>query len=392
MNVILSTETLRPELTGIGNYTLHLLRGLLARADVDEVLCFGERGWEDPATLAAPAPATGAVPGAAPTGLRRRLTDIARALPGAYRMRDGLRARRFRSGCRTAGPALYHEPNFILKPFDGPCVATIHDLSHLRHPRFHPRGRVAWLERSLPDTLRRADRLLTVSEFVRAELVTALGVDATRIDAIPLGVDPVFRPRVADETRQVLEGFGLSHGRYLLSVATFEPRKNLAGLLDAWQQLDPQLRRAYPLVLAGAPGWGPTTTPRMARQLAQADVKMLGYVPAHALPVLYSGAAAFAFVSFYEGFGLPVLEAMASGAAVLTSRRASMPEVLGEAGLLADPEDTGEIADALARLLDDAALRARLGAAARERARTFSWDAFVERTVSAYRRVWTQRQ
>jgi alpha-1,3-rhamnosyl/mannosyltransferase len=267
-------------------------------------------------------------------------------------------------------------------------VATIHDLSHIHYPDFHPRERVRFMERQLPRTLARANRLLTDSEFVRQELVALLGVSPERVTAIPLGVDVCFKPRGAEETGPVVGGYGLAPDRYVLAVATLEPRKNLAGLLRAFSRLPEKLRRRYPLALAGGRGWRCGSLESMMHALESAgEVRRLGYVPAGDLPLLYAGATAFAYPSFYEGFGLPPLEAMASGVPVLSSCGSSMSEVVGEAGILVDPHDDEAMVRELARLLEDAELRRNLARKGLDRAAMFSWKNCVLDTVDVYRQV-----
>lgn len=386
MDIILNTESLSPPLTGIGHYTLHLLRGLARHPEVDSI-----RRFDGPADIAAferQLESDGAGEASTNGGWQRQLKNFVRGLPGAYPLRAWLRERQFARSFGAETGAVYHEPNYILKRYGGPCVATVHDSSHIAYPQFHPRERVAYLERHLAATIARADQLITLSEFMRTELIAHFCIAPERISAIHLGVDDCFRQRPEEETAAVLLLYGLRHGGYLLSVATLEPRKNLIRLLRAYARLAPALRRRYPLVLAGAPGWHTSPLAMELRSLAVAsDVRLVGYVPARHLPQLYSGAAGFGLVSLFEGFGLPALEAMASGTPLLASTRSALPEVAGDAALYAEPEDVDQIAVALERLLEDGALRARLVSAGLVRAAQFKWESCVEQTVAVYRRA-----
>lgn len=375
MDVILNTESLSPPLTGIGNYTLHLLNGLRAHSAIGTVCRFA--GARDLSAIEEEA-------GDATARLLNQLKNRVRAWPGAYPLRSWLREQSFKHRFRHRQQAVYHEPNYILKRFGGPSVATIHDTSHLLYPEFHPRERVAYLERQLPATLSRADQLITLSEFMRGELMRRYAIAAERITAIHLGVDARYQPCSAAQTRKVLARLGLHHGGYLLSVATLEPRKNLIGLLRAHRQLAPALRARYPLVLVGAQGWHGHP---LAEELRRAGdgVRLTGYLPARDLPQVYSGAAGFALVSHFEGFGLPALEAMASGVPLMASARSALPEVAADAALYVEPEDIDDMADKLSRLLEDQRLRETLIQRGVERAARFRWADCVEQTVAVYR-------
>jgi glycosyltransferase involved in cell wall biosynthesis len=285
---------------------------------------------------------------------------------------------------------LLHVPNFILPPCANPTVVTLHDLSHLHYPQFHPRERIVYLERYLPQTLQQATRLIAVSEFVRQEIITLLGVAAERIVSVHNGVDPAFRPYSSIELAPVLSRHGLQAGSYLLAVATLEPRKNLGRLAEAYGGLPATLRQRYPLVLVGASGW---LTETLERQLAPLErsgqLRRLGYVPQEELPLIYSGAHAFAYPSLYEGFGLPVLEAMSCGIPVLTTDRASLPEVAGDAALLVNPEDVDAITAGLERLLTDHEWRTEAIQRGLQQAGRFSWVRCIQETIAVYQQALT---
>jgi alpha-1,3-rhamnosyl/mannosyltransferase len=268
----------------------------------------------------------------------------------------------------------------------------VHDLSWLDYPEAHPVERVRFLDRHLPRTLERADRVLTDSAFIADEIASRFGVPRAKIRAIPLGVDAAYRPRSRDEIAPVLEKHGLRDSAYLLVVATLEPRKNLERLARAYAALPSTLKARHPLAIVGARGWLNRDLERVLAPLeAGGTVRRLGYVAENELPSIYAGAHAFAFPSLYEGFGLPVLEAMASGVPVLTSNVSSLPEVAGDAALTVDPLDERALSENLARLLEDDTWRDAASARGILRAREYPWSRCVEATVDAYRETSHER-
>ncbi|MBV9925413.1 MAG: glycosyltransferase family 4 protein [Acidobacteria bacterium] len=271
-----------------------------------------------------------------------------------------------------------------------PVVTTIHDLSFEHIPEtFNLRSRVQ-LRLTVRATARRAAHVIAPSEYTRRDLVETYGLDPARVTAIPLAVSPRFRPvREAGEVARVKRRYGIE-GEYVLAVGSLQPRKNLARLVRAYSALRRGRGRSNlpQLVLVGKKAWlyGDTLTAIEEEGLGQ-SVLLTGYVSEDDLPALYTGALLFAYPSFYEGFGLPPLEAMSCGAPVLTGDRTSLPEVVGEAGLTVDPFDTGALAAALARLIDDDALRAGLRERGLQRARSFDWRDTARMTLKVYRRV-----
>ena len=256
MNILFNAQSLNPPLTGIGNYTYQLMRHLRHLDDIEDIECFDGPSFysleealarcEPSATTLSRIPATPAWP---------RLRSLLRRVPLAYQTRAWLQGLQLRRKTARLQNYLYHEPNFILQPHKGPCVTTIHDLSFVHYPQYHPTERVSWMSSQLEKSLARADMIITPAELIRQELINDYGIPGEKIRAIYHGVLDCFQPQTAEQTRSVLERHGLQHGHYLLFVATLEPRKGIDVLLDAWSSLPEALRQEWPLVLAGAPGW-----------------------------------------------------------------------------------------------------------------------------------------
>ena len=264
-------------------------------------------------------------------------------------------------------------------------IPTFHDiLSFVSADYSSARYRAGKSERLL-DGVSRAWRILTVSQFSKDEIVRHLGVPADRVVAIPLGVNPRFQPDAAAGAGAVRARIGIGSRPYALFVGLLTERKNVPGLLEAFEQALPQLPRDFVLVLAGRPKWGQEKVlAACERPALRGRVLLPGFVSAESLPALYAGAHVYVQPSFYEGFGLPVLEAMASGTPVVSSSAASLPEVAGGAARLVDPRDISAMAAALAAAATDHGLRETLRQRGLVRAAEFSWERTARLTQALY--------
>lgn len=277
-------------------------------------------------------------------------------------------------GCLNVAP--------LLSPV--PTVITIHDLAFIRFPQtFRAYNRI-YLDLATRLSARRASRILAVSEHTKREVVGLLGIPPERVIVTPNAARNHFRPPAPAAIEQLRASHGLPE-RFVLYVGTLEPRKNLTTLLEAFALVSQSVPDA-PLLIGGGKGW--MYEPIFARleQLNLRDrVKFAGYLPEEELPLWYAAATVFVFPSIYEGFGMPPLEAMACGTPVITSNTSSLPEVVGDAGLMVAPTDTIGLAEAIRRVLVDADLRAELRQRGLARARRFSWADTAAKTLAAYR-------
>jgi alpha-1,3-rhamnosyl/mannosyltransferase len=259
-------------------------------------------------------------------------------------------------------------------------TATIHDMTCWIMPENHPKANLV-AERSFAEVLKRADALIAVSEATKRDAVNVLGLADEKIAVIHSGVPHAYfdvDPGLIEAVRRKY-----SLGRpYVLFVGTIEPRKNVDLLLDAFESLPASIREHYQLVLAGPSGWASGLTMRRLQH-----VRYLGYVPEEAMPGLTAGASTFVYPSLYEGFGFPVVQAMAAGVPVITSNGSALAEVAGGAALLVDPRSQSDLHHAMSRMLTSEGLRMALGAAGRAKAERFHWERCAERSLKFFEHV-----
>lgn len=289
---------------------------------------------------------------------------------------------------RLAGlrPALVHNLAYAAPlAWAGPSVLTIYDLSFLRFPEAFKRGNRLYLSTITRLSARRARRIVTISEHTKRDVVDLFGVSPERVDVTYLAADARYRPLPSAEVEAFRRAQRLPEV-FLFYLGTLEPRKNLVGLLEAYARM--AIPRP-PLVVAGATGWrySPIFDRMRALRLGEDEVRFLGFVPEEDLPLWYNAARLFTFPSLYEGFGLPILEAMACGTPVVTSNAASLPEVGGEAAIQVPPNATDLLAREMQRVVDDADQRARMRQAGLEQARRFRWETMADQTVQCYERA-----
>lgn len=348
--------------SGTGRYTEELIRHLLLLEDAPELTVW----W--PAKVPRP----------------EWTSDVELVLqPGGLWKRLGLE----RAVHRWAGQYdVVHYPASI-GPLDGGpnVVLTVHDCIFLRHPEWFRWERAQYYRWAGRRSARRAARIIADSETTARDVREYMGVAPNRVDVVPLGVRREFAPAPPEVQSSTCQRYGLPD-RFFLYVGTLEPRKNLVRLIRAWDTIAGEVPED--LVIAGRDGWKTATIhDAIASATHRYRIHRPGFVTEEDLPPLLSATRAFVWPSLYEGFGLPVLEAMACGAAVLTSNRSSLPEVAGEAALLVNPEDESSIAGGLKALSGDGRHRAALAEAGIARAAKFTWRRCAEATRAVYRRV-----
>jgi glycosyltransferase involved in cell wall biosynthesis len=358
---------------GIGRYADQLIRALIALQPGDDWRLF----YVDPENRV-PAP---------PLDQLARTTLRTSNKP--WRLRVLLSTYLRRGQDQTIGPAeIFHATDHLL-PYLARTrsVFTLHDLTALKFPTTHTQLNRRFLQLMLPHFLRAAEVVIADSYCTQQDALQLYGLSAERVRVVHLGVDEHFKPASAVSTQTVQERYQLPD-RFILAVSTIEPRKNLIVLLEACRELrqqNPQLQ----LVIAGKRGWHSEPFFERLQVLGLTEqVKLLGFVPDEDLPALYSLAVAFAFPSIYEGFGLPVLEAMACGTPVISSNASSLPEVAGEAAIQIAPTEVRDWMQALEQISNDAGLRASLRERGLKQVTRFTWEATARQTYAIYQEVY----
>ncbi len=366
LQVVLSVDALTIPLTGIGRYTWELAARIPLCDSVQRVRFYWQERWiKNPFDLLDPAHHP------------LRKTWLQKQEP------HWLREMRLKLQCRGR---LFHGLNYFLPSCADIGIATIHDLSVFKYPETHPAKRVRQFEKHFLATLKRADHLITDTAAIRQEVIETFSWPADKITAVHLGVSDCFKPRLQEEIIEVLGRYGLAQGRYSLCVSTVEPRKKIDCLLSAYGCLSPALRARYPLMLSGSKGWkSEELHKRIESCCTEGWLRYQGFVPMADLPYLYAGANLFVYPSIYEGFGLPVLEAMASGVPVIASFDSALTEITGGAAILTDPDDVDLLTMLIERGLSDDDWRANARLRGLEVAKGYSWERCVYETLNLYK-------
>jgi alpha-1,3-rhamnosyl/mannosyltransferase len=372
VRIILNTGILRSPQTGIGTYVTELARAL-QHTDALQLTFFDGRAittnLESNAVVS-----------------HHKWRARLRNLPGAYSLRRSFEQRAFTRSVAQSQPDIYHDPSLWPFRFHGPTVMTVHDLTHIDYAYTQPQMRVREIERRLPVALEHASRVLVDSQFIAQELRQHYSVSPQKIVVAPLAHGGDFEPRRQTQLAGTLKRFKLEYQRYLVFVGTLEPRKNLDLALRAHAALPSTQRARFPLIIVGGDGWlSQNIECELNKAIAKGYARRLGYLDRNDVADILAGAKIFIFPSLYEGFGIPVLEAMASGVPVISSNAASLPEVGGDAVRYIDPHDAAGLAESMAALIDDGKECNRLITAGIERAKLFSWEKCAAITAGVYR-------
>lgn len=379
LQVAINAMPLRSDLTGVGYYVANLLKAFRRRDDLTVHAWMGS-GWQ----------LLGNVENerSRDSSLHAWLKQARRFVPVPRPVVSYVQRRRFTRALRQQQVNLYHEPNYIPLSFDLPVVMTVHDLSVFRYPETHPKERVKHIVNHLPKAIYRAAMVITDSVFIQQEIVQQFGIDQTKVIPIHLGVSPMFIPQSEEASAVVLARYNLKPKTYLLSVATLEPRKNIANILRSYTMLPSPIKQRYSLALVGMETWYAKDLSREIEKLSSREnICWLGYLPDTELPAIYSGAKMLLYPSLYEGFGLPPLEAMACGTPVIVSNRASLPEVVKDDGIFVEPNDLAALARAIQELLEDDSKAQALSERGKRRAARFTWERCAAETIAVYQKV-----
>lgn len=376
INVIYSTDCIKYPLTGIGRYAFELAKQLQERENVALTFLHGTNIRDSLAVASESAQSVQSI---------KRKLQKSKIISEIYRLTFPVMKM---MALRNFKNHIYHSPNYYLPPRVNHCVATFHDLSVFHWPQFHPAGRVHLMQKELRKTVSRASMLITDSYYTKNELIDFFSIEDNKIAVAPLACNAEFHPRNEIEVKSVLEKYNLHWRQYLLYTGTIEPRKNILTLLQAYDRLTPNEKATFPLVVCGYKGWENEQLYRLFdKGEREGWLKYLGFVPGKDLPCLFSAATSFVFPSIYEGFGLPVLEAMASGTPVICSNATSLPEVAGDAALMHDPKDVDALTTSIQMMIGNAYEKQRMIDTGLARARQFSWSFCADKTIDAYEQV-----
>jgi len=377
VKILLDAFPLNAPKSGVGYYTYHLLKALSnIYQNEDEFIYFYGRRFskniiERPATVDA--------------ATRKTLKALFR---NPYRITQPIKELIFKFGAKKINPDIYHDTNYVLLPYSGRQVVTVFDMSIKRFPETHPAGRVKFFNEYFDKRIPNADHILSISEFTKNELIEIMGISPDKITVTPLAQpESFYRPSISQ-----IKKFKKSHQlpeNYFLYLGNIEPRKNLISLIQAFKNFS-NTNHNVKLILAGSQTWlSEPVIQEIKNHNLEKSVLLPGYVNENDLPLWYASALAFVYPSKYEGFGLPVIEAMATGTPVITSNVSSLPEVAGNAAILIPPDDIDGWANSMSAIANSSEMREKLINSGLARAATFSWEKCARMTHEVYEKILT---
>lgn len=362
------------ERAGVGHYTFHLVKALLEVDRKNEyVLYFDHRM---PMAVTDDFLQSNVTIRRLPFSRYRKFLPFAYShlLLAAYLMRDRL--------------DVFHAPaNVMPLSYNRPTVVTIHDLAIYEHPEWFP-SQIASTRLLVPQTMKKAAAVIAVSKATKRDLLNLFNIPARKVTVVHEAADTALLT-LRDRQADVQKIYKLPK-KYIIYIGTIDPRKNLTALIQAWQrllQLRPEAVKDTALVIAGGVGYRGKDLIDLLATLKAPSIRALGYIPHNHKVKLLAGAAAFVFPTLYEGFGLPVLEAMQLGTPVISTNVSAIPEIAGSAALLHAPDDTDGLAESIRRVLTRPALRKKMSRAGKQQAKLFSWKKAARETLAVYQRV-----
>lgn len=270
----------------------------------------------------------------------------------------------------------------------GKLIVTIYDLSFLTHPQCHVEANRRHCLQGTIDSINYADTIIAISHHGKNELLKYFDINEDKIKVVHLAAKDIFKPANDEAKEEVLGKYDISE-EYIFNLGTLEPRKNIKTLIEAYARLPAIVKRKNRLIIGGGRGWLNSEIDKLVKSLnIQQYIKFIGYVKEEDLPALYSAAKLFVYPSLYEGFGLPVLEAMACGTPVITSNSSSLPEIAGDAAILVEPADTKQLTDYMLLLINDEKLRHQMSLKGMEQAKKFSWEKTARETLDIYEKIY----
>lgn len=371
-NIIVNAIPLRGQMNGIGRYVKSLFKELVGSSDLDIEFFYGTYFSKKLQNDVAINPS---------------IIGTIKKIPFYYWLRECYMSSVIKSKTKNK-KYIYHNPNFISYKMDARIVTNVHDISFIKYPKYHPKKRVDFLTKHIKQSIEVSDFIITDSNFIREEIIEYFKIDSERVVSIPLGVDSNFKKINSKECNFKLSNYNLSYKNYFLSVSTLEPRKNIISAIKAYEKLPYKVQKEYPFVIVGAEGWLNSQFHTLINSLiSKKIIILLGHVKEEDLPFLYAGAKLFIYPSIYEGFGLPILEAFASGVPVITSNRSSINEIAGNSALIVNPLDIEQIYNGFLNIISNPSYEEKLIDAGLHRAKKYTWNKTAQLTNMTYQKL-----